>query len=102
MFLFGKKYLQKAVCNIMIVCLKNFFILAKIEGNIAKIKVDLVKNLKFEDKEKWFKTQTDRIRIPWTYGADYLHISEHNLIESTLQGIKKINLHKVSKLDLFE
>ena len=65
------------------------------EGNLGKIKVELAQKFKFEDKEKWFKCQTDKLRIPWTYGADHLYISENNLLETTLQGIKKINLHKV-------
>jgi len=70
----------------------------KMEGNLGKIKVELAQKFKFEDKEKWFKCQTDKLRIPWTYGADHLYISENNLLETTLQGIKKINLHKEVKI----
>ncbi len=57
--------------------------------------LESAKELNFVDKEKWFKVQCDKFRIPWTYGADYLNISEHSLLETTLQNLKKVNLHKV-------
>jgi hypothetical protein len=54
------------------------------------------KELNFEDKLKWFSLQTAKFKIPWTYGADNLEISEKNLVDSTIKNIKKVNLHKVT------
>lgn len=56
---------------------------------------DLVGDLNFEDKAKWFKFQYEKVRIPWTAGADYLKVSEHDLLKTVQTGIKRVNLHKV-------
>lgn len=60
------------------------------------MQTDIVKDLNFEDKAKWFKFQYEKTRIPWTLGADYLKVSEHNLLKTVQNGIRKVNLHKVT------
>jgi len=71
---------------------------SKHEGHLINMSLESAKQLNFVDKEKWFKIQTDKFRIPWTYGADYLEISEYKLLETTLKNIKKVNLHKEVKI----
>jgi hypothetical protein len=65
------------------------------EDYLFNMSAKSAKELSFEDKQKWFKIQTEKFRIPWNYGSDNLEICEKNLIESTLKGLKKTNLHKV-------
>lgn len=64
--------------------------------------VKSAKELPFEEKQLWFKLQNEKVRIPWQYGADHLHISEHNLLETTRKSIRRVNLHKVRYLFPYE
>lgn len=70
-------------------------LIAKTDDHLINMSVKSAKELSFEDKQKWFKLQIEKYRIHWTYGADHLEISEKNLVNSALQNIKKVNLHKV-------
>lgn len=70
----------------------------KTDDHLINMSVKSAKELSFEDKQKWFKLQIEKYRIHWTYGADHLEISEKNLVNSALQNIKKVNLHKEVKI----
>lgn len=70
----------------------------KADDYLCNMTMKSAKELNFEDKLKWFSLQTAKFKIPWTYGADNLEISEKNLVDSTIKNIKKVNLHKEVKI----
>jgi hypothetical protein len=74
----------------------------KSDDHLCNMSPSTAKELPFEDKQKWVKIQSDKFRIPWTFGADHLEISEKNLIQSALTNIKKVNLHKEVKITFEE
>lgn len=70
----------------------------KTDDHLTNMSAKTAKELSFEDKQKWFKLQIEKYRIPWTYGADVLEVSEKNLAHSALTSIKKVNMHKEVKI----
>lgn len=66
--------------------------------HLENMSIESAKELSFEDKKKWFKLQMDKIRIPWVCGADQLHVSHKNLVDSALKNIKKVHMHKEVKI----
>ena len=53
-----------------------------------------VRNLKFQEKNYWFRYHLEKKRISWTNGADYMQIEKTNVLMSSLVAYTKVNMHK--------
>ncbi len=60
---------------------------------------DQVRNLPFQEKSAWFRYHLERFRISWMNGADYMKIDRNNVLMSSLNQTKKVNMFKEVKIE---
>jgi E3 ubiquitin-protein ligase HUWE1 len=53
---------------------------------------------KFQEKLTWFRLRLETNRISWEAGSDVLRVDRSNIMHSSLQGLRNINLHKELKI----
>eukprot|EP01017_Pseudomicrothorax_dubius_P041262 TRINITY_DN6577_c0_g2_i2.p1 TRINITY_DN6577_c0_g2~~TRINITY_DN6577_c0_g2_i2.p1 ORF type:complete len:411 (+),score=58.94 TRINITY_DN6577_c0_g2_i2:61-1293(+) len=64
-----------------------------------KISLEDVRNLNYHDKLRWFRSQIDKLRIPWTQGSDKLTISKDHILFESILKLKSCLLHKELKIE---
>ena len=55
-----------------------------INASLANKTIEEVKNLSFQEKQYWFRRQIQKLRIPWTEGAEWLKIDKSNILMGSL------------------
>ncbi|EGR30889.1 hypothetical protein IMG5_121350 [Ichthyophthirius multifiliis] len=57
-----------------------------------------IQNQSFEYKNIWFRNQCEQLRIPWTYGSDWIFISSNNVLFDSVVNIQYCDLRREIKI----
>ena len=54
----------------------------------------------FDLKLQWFRYHLEKLRISWQEGSDHLVILKDNILLTTLNKIRELNMHKELKIEI--
>lgn len=63
-------------------------------AEIKAIPREYIRHASFQEKLSWFRLNLESRRISWQKGSDVLKVDRWNILFSSLEGLKNINLYK--------
>ena len=78
---------------------RNSLTINKFEYNVKKFQsIPIQKETSFEQKQRIFKKNIEKLKIDWRKGSDYMTINREKILESSISELSKVNLYKEVKI----
>jgi hypothetical protein len=61
---------------------------------ISTLSASEISHAKFQEKLTWFRLKLEALRVSWQNGHEVLHVDRWNILFSSLNGVKALDLYK--------